>query len=145
MKKKSLISILIAMAMTLACSLTAAAAGNKDEGRSEERLLLLRANAAEPVDRVRFLRPMHGFDVVSDRAILVWETPFKAWLVELRESAACQRLENELSLRLDVRSGDSLSTRHGYLVGRNGILCRMETIREVDVPAWREARKEAGL
>ncbi|HLU14050.1 MAG TPA: DUF6491 family protein [Arenimonas sp.] len=113
--------------------------------KAEQELELARLHAAEPVSRVRFLRPMDSFEVISDRAIVVWETPFKAWLVELRESPACTRLDNELGLGFDIMSGDSLSTTAGWVVGRNGLRCKMDSIREIDVPAWRDAKRTAGL
>ena len=62
--------------------------------KAEKRLELLRANAGESVERVRFLRPMHGYEVVGPLELLVWETPFKAWLVTVRDSPACNRLAN---------------------------------------------------
>ncbi|KFN50503.1 hypothetical protein N790_05090 [Arenimonas malthae CC-JY-1] len=112
--------------------------------KAEKRLELLRANAGESVERVRFLRPMHGYEVVGPLELLVWETPFKAWLVTVRDSPACNRLEREWKLGFDVLN-DTLNTANGYVVGDNGLRCRIDDLREVDVKAWRQAERDAGI
>jgi len=137
---------IVAVPALLALLLGCASAPAADKAASADRALALASeHAGEPVNRVRFLRPMDSFEVISDRAIVVWETPFKAWLVELQPSPACTRLDNELGVAFDVMGNDTLSTTAGWVVGRNGLRCRMEQIRELDVPAWREARRSAGL
>lgn len=81
--RKSLVPV--ALAAALVFSLPAAFAADAPANKAEKRLELLRANAGEPVKTVKFLRPMHGFEVVGPHNVLVWETPFKAWLLDLRE------------------------------------------------------------
>lgn len=106
------------------------------------RFIAAQANAGESVERVRFLLPIDSFEVVDDHAVLVWETHTKAWLVDLRESAACQHLDRSIAVGIDTMS-DSLNTRNGFIVGRDGVRCRIVQIREVDVPGMRAAERGA--
>lgn len=142
----------LAFALSLGLALPALAAEPPTEPttraapatKAEKRLELLRANAGEPVERVRFLRPMHGYEVVGPLELLVWETPFKAWLVTVRDTPACNRLDKEWKLAIDVLN-DTLNTSNGYVVGENGLRCRIDDLREVDVKAWRQAERDAGI
>jgi hypothetical protein len=122
----------------------AATAPAAPASKADKRLELLRANAGESVARVRFLVPMHGYEVVGPLDLLVWETPFKAWLVTVRDSPACNRLEKEWKLGFDVLN-DTLNTSNGYVVGDNGLRCRIDDLREVNVKAWRQAERDAGI
>lgn len=141
--RKSLVPVALAAALVFSLPVAASAA-DAPANKAEKRLELLRANAGEPVKTVKFLRPMHGFEVVGPHNVLVWETPFKAWLLDLRESPACQKLENEWTVAFETMY-DTLNTANGYIVGDHGIRCRIDGIREVDVKAWRAAEREAGI
>ena len=113
-----------------------------DDARDAIRLQAARANAGEPVKKVRFLRPVDSYEVVGDTSILVWETNFKAWLVEVRPNESCQarHLDRDASIGLEA-SYDTLNTSNGYFVGRDGMRCRIIEIREVDVSAMRAAER----
>jgi hypothetical protein len=109
----------------------------------EAKFAAAKAHAGDPKTTVRFLRPIHRYEVVDPQAILVWETPSKAWLVDLRVSDACNHLENTITVGIDTMS-DTLNTSNGYVVGEYGLRCKIDQIREVDVPAMRAALREAG-
>ena len=132
-------------ALAMAASVPALAINDAaDDARDAIRLQAARDNAGEPVKKVRFLRPVHSYEVVGDTSILVWETNFKAWLVEVRPNESCQarHLDRDATIGLET-SYDTLNTSNGYFVGRDGMRCRMIEIREVDVPAMRAAERAA--
>ncbi len=121
---------------------TEATAPAAAEAADSPRFIAAQANAGESVKRVKFLLPINSYEVVDDHAVLVWETNFKAWLVDLRTSAACRGLDNTIAVGIETLS-DSLNTSNGFVVGRDGIRCRITQIREVDVPAMRAAERAA--
>ena len=141
--KARLALIPIAAALALGLSLPAAA-NPAGDAKDAKRLELLQANAGPDKQTVRFLRPMHGYEVVGEYHVLVWETPHKAWLLDLRQSAACNGLERELKIGIDALY-DTINTRNGYVVGDHGLRCKIERLREVDVMAWKQAEREAGI
>lgn len=115
-----------------------------DDARDAARLEAARANAAEPVKTVRFLRPVDKYEVVGDTSILVWETNSKAWLVEVRPGEACQARDLDQGWVIGLEAAyDTMNTSNGYVVGRHNMRCRITEIREVNVPAMREAEKAA--
>ena len=122
-----------------------AAAGPEDGEKSAKRMELVRDHLkGEPVERVRFLRPMYGYEVVDDHAIIVWESAHRAWLVGLHDEEGCQHLAKDHTVVVSTFR-DSLNTSNGVVTSTGGTYCRMKTIQEVDVKAWREAEREAGL
>ncbi len=137
---------LLASAWLAALALPAAAlAGDEGGGKSEARMALVREHLmGEPVERVRFLRPMHAYEIAGERAIVVWETPHKAWLVDLRDDEACRHLDRDHTIVVSTFR-DSLNTSNGVVTSTQGVYCRMQRIQEIDVPAWRKAEREAGL
>ena len=137
----ALITLTTALAFGLALP---ASAMSDNPAKDAKRLELLQANAGEARNTVKFLRPMHGYEVVGAQHLLVWETPHKAWLLDLRESAACNGLKREVSVGIEALY-DTINTNNGYVVGDHGLRCRIEVIREVDVKAWKQAEREAGI
>lgn len=138
-----LITLSATLALGLASIAPALAVNDAQEDADDaRRLAAASAHAGEPVKTVRFLRPVHSYEVVGEHAVLVWETPFKAWLVELRPSPACRDLDLGISVGLDT-SHDTLNTSNGYVVAEHGVRCKMERIREVDVPAMKAAERGA--
>ena len=107
------------------------------------KLAAARAHAAEAVEYVNFLTPIDSIEVIDPHAVLVWETPFKAWLVELRPSQSCEHLEDRAALGIDTMH-DSLNAQNGYIRGSYGIQCKIDSIREIDVKAWRQTLRESG-
>ena len=132
----------LAASLSLALAFPALASNADDE--AEARLALLNAHAGESVDRVTFLRSIDSYEVVGKHNLLLWETPSKAWLVDLRESPACRHLERDYMIGIDTFT-DSINTRNSYIVGRGGLSCRVDRLREVDVVAWRTAERVAGI
>jgi hypothetical protein len=138
----SLLAPALAALSLAACASTDSYAG-AEQARDTAKLAAAQAHAGQPEDHVRFLRPIHRYEVIDPHALLVWETMSKAWLVDLRASAACNQLEHTWHVAIDSLS-DTLDTRSGYVRGEHGINCKIERIREVDVPAMRAALRESG-
>lgn len=136
---------LVPLAAALALGLSLPVAANPAEGsKAEKRLALLEANAGADKETVKFLRPMNGYEVVGEYHVLVWETPHKAWLLDLRESPACTGLKREFKVGIEALY-DTINTQNGYVVGDHGLRCKIERLREVDVMAWKQAEREAGI
>ena len=114
----------------------------QDDAKDAVRLEAARANAAEPVKSVRLIRAIDSYEVVGGTSVLVWETNTKAWLVEVRPGAACQARDLDSSWAIGLESAtDTISTRNGYVIGRDNMRCRITEIREVNVPAMRDAER----
>jgi hypothetical protein len=115
-----------------------------DDAKDAARLEAARANAGEPVKTVRFLRPVDHYEVVGDTSILVWETNSKAWLVQVRPGEACQARDLDQGWVVGLEAAyDTMNTSNGYVVGQHNMRCRITEIREVNVPAMREAENAA--
>lgn len=112
----------------------------RDDAADAKRLAAARAHAAAPVETIRFLQPIDSYEVVGEHEILVWETNTKAWLVDLRPSAACKDLDHGFALGIDSMY-DTMNTRNGYVVGSKNLRCKIIGIREVDVPAMRATER----
>jgi hypothetical protein len=131
--------------LVFSLALAASAAAASPPADQEARLALLTAHAGEPVQRVRFLRPMHRVEVLDPSHVLVWETQSKAWLLELRDGKPCPRLDWGITVTIETLS-DSINVENGHVVSKDGIHCRITSLREVDVPAFRaaEAAQDSG-
>jgi hypothetical protein len=117
-----------------------------DDAKDAIRLEAARANAADPVKTIRFLRAVDHYEVVGGTSVLVWETNTKAWLVEVRSSAACQPRDLDRSWAVGLEAAyDTMNTSNGYVVGRDSMRCKITEIREVDVPAMRAAERAAPM
>lgn len=137
----ALMSALAAFAMAAAAPVLAINDA-ADDAKDAARLEAARANAGEPVKTVRFLRHVDSYEVVGDTSILVWETNTKAWLVDVRPGDACQARELDQGWAIGLEAAyDTMNTSNGYVVGRDNMRCRITEIREVNVPAMREAEK----
>ena len=113
------------------------------EAKYAERLELAQAHAGEPVDSVRFLNEPYKFDVLGNHHLLVWQNSRKAWLVDLKSDAGCQRMANSLSIRIDmVNEMQVMNTSSGYIVSE-GARCKIVGLREVDLAAMKAAREGA--
>lgn len=132
------------LAAVLSLALAFPALASEPVGKDEQRLVLLDANAGEPVDRVRFIRAAHAYEVVGPLNVLIWETPSKAWLLDLRKSAACRHLDREFTIGIDTVT-DTINIRNSYIVARGGTRCRVDRIREVNVEQWKQAERDAGI
>ena len=144
MKNRMLVlSTLFSLSLAACGTAPVASQPTPRNAEDEAKLAAARAHADDAVEHVRFLTPIDSIEVIDPHAVLVWETPFKAWLVELRPSPACQRLERGIALGIDTMS-DSLNSNNGFIRGDHGVQCRIDSIREVDVKAWRETLRMAG-
>lgn len=131
---------LISMSAALALGLAAPVSAKADPAEEAKRLEAATANAGESVERVRFLRPIHSYEVVGEQHMLIWETPQKAWLVDLRKSAACRDLDKSLAIGID-NNHDTISTKNAYVVAEHGVRCKITQIREVDVAGMRQTER----
>ena len=136
-------AVLAAGVAACASSPSSASIDAAEASRDQAKLAAAAANTAAPVHTVRFLRPIHAIELVDPQAVLVWETPSKAWLVDLRPSAACTKLDNSIGFSIDTMS-DTLNDSNGWIQGDAGTRCKIERIREVDVPGMRAALRESG-
>lgn len=132
------------LALALSCVLALPAFASEAGSKEEQRLALLNAHAGEPVTRVKFLRPIHSYEMVGPLNVLIWETPTRAWLLDLRESDACRYLDREFKISIDTLS-DSINSTNGYIRSVGGQICRIDRMREVDVKAWKQAERQAGI
>ncbi|MFY2765443.1 DUF6491 family protein [Arenimonas sp. MALMAid1274] len=134
----ALMSLSAALALGLAAPTLVAA--KADPVQEAKRLEAATANAGEPVERVRFLRPIDSYEVVGEQHVLIWETQQKAWLVDLRKSAACRDLDRGITVGIE-NNHDTISTKNAYIVGEYGVRCKIMQLREVDVPAMRRMER----
>ena len=134
--------ISLTAALALVSVAVAGTPSDAEKAKDAQRLEAARANAGDPVKTVRFLRPIHSYEVVGDQSVLVWETKNKAWLVDLSESDDCRPsvLHSSFSIGLDS-SYDTMNTSNGYVVGDHSLRCKITQIREVDVRAMRVAER----
>lgn len=137
------------ISLTAACALAAgpvlAINNAADDAKDAARLEAARANAGEPVKHVRFLRPVHRYEVVGGTSLLIWETTSKAWLVEVRPGEACQARDLDQGWAIGLEAAyDTMNTSNGYVVGQHNMRCRITEIREVNVPAMRDAERGGG-
>jgi hypothetical protein len=141
------LSICAALALGIALPVAASdapatATATATATREALRFEAAQANAREPVSRVKFLRPIHSVEIVDPQAVLIWETHTRAWLVDLRQSAACRHLDSGVAIGIETAT-DTINTSNSFLVGRYGTRCRVTQIREVDVPGMRAAERAA--
>ena len=134
----------LGLAATLSLALALPALGSEPLGKDEQRLALLDAHVGEPVDHARFQRAAHSYEVLGPRNVLIWETPSRAWLVDLRSSAACRHLDRGFVIGIDTVT-ESINVRNSYIVAPGGVSCRVDGLRRVDVQAWKAAKREAGI
>ena len=133
---------LIALSATalVAAGLMSAPAHAANEG-DPARLALAVKHAGEPVDNATFFPRKksrstfsNSWEVLSEQQLLVWNGKDEAWLVDLRESAACRTLDGDFEIKV---SGSFYALKkNGYIDYQNGT-CRIDQIRPVDVAAMK--------
>ena len=133
--------------LALAAVLAAAPAVAEDDIVIRSTRAQVEAFAGAPVETVsrRPLRNNERWETIPDYAVLIWESPSKAWLVDLERDGdqRCQDLSSEYLMHLDT-GAHWLSSRAGNIVLRNG-WCKITAIRPVDGRALRQARKSQGV
>ena len=144
-----LLALAVAVAATAGCT-TAPVIADADTResaaeatRDEAKYAAAAANADAAVDNVRFLQPIDSIELIGPLAVLVWEKPTKAWLVDLRASPSCDNFARSSAFGIDTMS-QSLNDNDGWIEGDKGSRCKIERIREVRVPAYRETLRESG-
>jgi hypothetical protein len=129
--------------LALAAMLAAAPATAADDVVIRSTRAQVEAFAGAPVETVsrRPLRNNERWETIPDYGLLIWESPSKAWLLDLERDgdARCQDLSSEYLMHLDT-GAHWLSSRSGNVVLRNG-WCKITAIRPVDGRGLRQARK----
>jgi hypothetical protein len=134
----------ILLAALLTASAAASAADDVVIRSSRAQVEAFAGAAVESVTR-KPMRDNERWETLDDYALLIWESPSRAWLVDLERDgdARCADLSSEYLMHLDSRV-NWLSSRNGYVELRNG-WCKITSIRPVDVKALRAARKSQGI
>jgi hypothetical protein len=133
--------------IALAAVLAAAPAAATDDVVIRSTRAQLEQFAGAPVQTVtrNQMRDNERWETIPDYAVLVWESPRKAWLVDLERDGdtRCRDLSSEYLMHLSPRESWMISTG-GTIELRNG-WCEIESIRPVDVVALKKARKAQGI
>ena len=131
----------IPLALALAACATTAHDGYRDTGPYSEKLALYRAHAVEEVGSIPFSGTIDRWTGLGDRALAVWTSPSRAWLLEL--GASCPDLEHTYGIRFDSRGG-RISAGFDSVVpvsGATRMPCRIRSIHRRDVEAMRAAER----
>ena len=133
--------------LALAAVLVAASAAADDDMVIRSTRAQVEQFAGAPVQTAtkRQLRNNERWETIPDYAVLIWESPKKAWLVDLERDGdtRCRDLSSEYLMRMQPRD-QWLITTGGTIELRNG-WCEIATIRPVDGLALRKARKAQGI
>jgi hypothetical protein len=103
--------------------------------------------AGAPVETVarHQLRNNERWETIPEYAVLIWESPKRAWLVDLERDGdkRCRDLSSEYLMHLQPQ-GQWLISTGGTIELRNG-WCAIESIRPVDVAGLKKARHAQGI
>lgn len=131
-----------ALLPALAVALLSGCATNPAQ-RDEDNLALYRQHAGAPVDGFSYLGRFDSWTPLGKDALAIWTSPTRAWLLDV---SLCNDLPYAQSIRLSAGAG-RVSARFDDVTpmgtGLSPIPCRIEQIRPIDVPALREARRQA--
>jgi hypothetical protein len=107
----------------------------------------IEAFAGAPVETVakRVMRNNERWETIPDYAVLIWESPRRAWLVDLERDgdSRCRDLSSEYLMKLQPQ-GEWLISTGGTIELRNG-WCEIASIRPVDVDGLKKARHAQGI
>ena len=135
-------TILLPLALSLAAG--CASTGYADDRASRD-LALYRAHIAEEVGSIPFSGSVDRWTGLGDRALAVWTSPGRAWLLELH--SACPDLDHSFGIRFDSRDGRIDAGFDAVIPTNNAgmdIPCRIDRIYRIDVQAMREAERAQG-
>jgi hypothetical protein len=129
----------------LAAAMLAAGCATNPAERDAAQLALYRAHAGAPVDSFSYLGRISSWTPLGSEALVVWTTPSRAWLLDV--DGPCHELAYAPAVQLSSSAG-RVHTRFDSVTplsstDRHVIPCRIREIRRVDVPALREARRQA--
>lgn len=112
--------------------------------RDADNLALYREHAGAPVDGFTYLGRFDSWTPLGSEALVVWTTPTRAWLLDVH--GPCSELPFARAIKLSSSTG-RVSARFDDVTpigsGMHSIPCRIREIRPIDVPALREARRQA--
>ena len=130
------------VALPLALAVSACATTGYDAARDAEKLALYRAHAVERVGSIPFSGNIDLWTGLGERALAVWTSPGRAWLLEL--TARCPDLEHSYGIAFDSQDGRidaSFDSVVPLLQPGPTIPCRIESIHRIDVDALRAAER----
>ncbi|HET8818278.1 MAG TPA: DUF6491 family protein [Xanthomonadaceae bacterium] len=132
---------LIAVPMVLGLAACASHGGMDDAYDDAAKLALYRAHIIEEVGSIPFSGSVDRWTGLGDRALAVWTSPGRAWLLELH--APCPYLDTSYRIGFDSHDGriDAGFDSVVPLEGGVQIPCRIDNIYRIDVDAVREAER----
>jgi hypothetical protein len=109
-----------------------------------EELAMYRAHAGEPVRDFHYPGSLNGWTPLGDRALAVWASPSRAYLLDLM--GPCSGLEFAFGISITNQMG-TVSSRFDEVVVRDRhsalqVPCRIQEIRPLDVKGLRQAQRE---
>jgi hypothetical protein len=124
-------------------ALLAGCATNPAE-RDAQQLALYRQHAGEPVPSFAYFGRVSSWTPLGSEALAIWTSPSRAWLLEV--DGPCNDLAFAHAVKLSSSTG-RVHVRFDDVTpigpGAHPMPCRIREIRQVDVPALREARRVA--
>lgn len=129
------------VAIPLALAVSACATTGYDTARDAEKLALYRAHTVERVGSIPFSGSVDRWTGLGERALAVWTSPSRAWLLEL--GSRCPDLEHTYGIGFDSRDSRIDAGFDSVVPLSQGpaIPCRIESIHRIDVDALRAAER----
>ena len=133
---KRLLATLVSFAVVTGCASTRLS--------DAEELAMYRAHAGEPVHHFHYAGSINGWTPLGDRALAVWASPSRAYLLELM--GPCSHLEFAFGISISNQMG-TVSSRFDEVIVRDRtsaiqVPCRIQEIRPLDVKGLRQAQRE---
>jgi hypothetical protein len=133
---KRLVAILVLFALVTGCASTRLS--------DAEQLAMYRAHAGEPVKDFHYLGSLNGWTSLDDRALAVWASPSRAYLLQLM--GPCNGLDFASAISITSQMG-TVSARFDQVIVRDNtsaiqVPCRIQEIRPLDVKGLRQAQRE---
>ena len=130
----------LALPLALAAGACATDGAYRDAGDAEQ-LALYRAHVVEEVGSIPFSGSVDRWTGLGDRALAVWTSPGRAWLLDL--GASCPDLETSYGIVFDSRDGRIDAGFDSVIPTGPGphIPCRIDNIYRIDVEAMRAAER----
>ena len=129
------------VAIPLALVVSACATTGYDAARDAEKLALYRAHTVERVGSIPFSGSIDRWTGLGERALAVWTSPGRAWLLEL--GSRCPDLKHTYGIGFDSRDSRIDAGFDSVVPLSQGptIPCRIESIHRIDVDALRAAER----
>lgn len=116
---------------------------------TQERLALYREHAGPPVMSFRLERMVgtHNWTPLGDQALVLWTTPSRGHLIEMRTRCSGMSMASRISItnrmgQVTARIDSVVPRTATGIVPVGSGTCRIDTIRQVDGRALRDAKRE---